>query len=200
MESDIHKGQCQEPLLQSGLAITAAACWNVLKFRRFIYFPQVLEFLECVYRTAPDLLHYRHFAKLALGLRATVCTALNLIILDVIARDGTNKETWRMFQQLFSNSPLEAAPHVTHRALQKVQSADLSFRKMVKRLFEDKEFCKSYMNEQVALDYGEPFVAMLQNLMREFLVRLNSALSENKSQKLLSALESDCICPDSVSP
>ncbi|XP_053323883.1 TERF1-interacting nuclear factor 2 [Spea bombifrons] len=171
-----------EPALNSDVAITAAACWHVLSARKFSYFPKILDFLECIYRTAPDLFHYRHYAKLSLGLRAR-------ILLDLIAQNGTDDETWKTFQKLFPKTPSDAVSYATHRDIHKVQSANASFRSMVKRLFEDDEFRKNYMKEQVALEYGEPFVAMLEKLLRELLVRLNTALSKNNSKQLMIALE-----------
>ncbi|XP_053558345.1 TERF1-interacting nuclear factor 2 [Bombina bombina] len=188
METDIlqrwHKEKPYHGL--SELSVTAAAVWHVLRCRMTAHFPRVLNFIDIIYKAAPDLLHYRHYAKLSLGLRAK-------IILDLIGQEGPNNETWRVFQLHFPKCPSDVTSHMTLRDLQKVQSADFSFRTMVKRLFEDDEFRKSYMKEQVALDYGEAFVAVLEKLMRELLVRLSTALSENKRQELQLALESSTL-------
>ncbi|KAM4707674.1 TERF1-interacting nuclear factor 2 isoform 2-T2 [Discoglossus pictus] len=184
METDIQQLLSKEASRRSlsELSITAAAVWHVLRSRKTSHFPKVLDFVECIHKATPDLLRYRHYAKLTLGLRAT-------IILDLIGRDGPGEEAQRTFLLLFPICPSDVTSHATARDLQKVQSAELSFREMVEQLFEDDEFRKHYMKEQVALDYGEPFVAVLEKLLREFLVRLSTALCESKRKELKFALE-----------
>ncbi|XP_063769731.1 TERF1-interacting nuclear factor 2 isoform X3 [Pseudophryne corroboree] len=132
----------------SELSISAAACWCVLRSRNVSHFHRVLDFLNAIYRATPDLLHFRHYAKLSLGLRAET-------ILDLVDRNGTTAETWEVFQQLFPDNPLDVAPHA----------------------------------EQVHLDFGEPFVAVLEKLFRELLARLATALPENRRQELTCILE-----------
>lgn len=54
------------------LRLVAAAAWHVVQERQIHDFPRVLALLEAVWDAAPDLVHYRHLAKLRLGLQAKV--------------------------------------------------------------------------------------------------------------------------------
>ncbi|XP_063769730.1 TERF1-interacting nuclear factor 2 isoform X2 [Pseudophryne corroboree] len=164
----------------SELSISAAACWCVLRSRNVSHFHRVLDFLNAIYRATPDLLHFRHYAKLSLGLRAET-------ILDLVDRNGTTAETWEVFQQLFPDNPLDVAPHATHRDLEKVLAANSSFQNLVNNLFKDEQYRMCYM--KVHLDFGEPFVAVLEKLFRELLARLATALPENRRQELTCILE-----------
>ncbi|XP_074424057.1 TERF1-interacting nuclear factor 2 isoform X3 [Larus michahellis] len=54
------------------LRLSMAAAWRVVRGRSPARFPRVLALLEAVGRAAPGALHFRHAARLRLGLQAAV--------------------------------------------------------------------------------------------------------------------------------
>lgn len=56
----------------AALRLVAAAAWHTVQEHRIQDFSRVLALLEAVEDAAPDLVHYRHLAKLRLGLQAEV--------------------------------------------------------------------------------------------------------------------------------
>lgn len=56
------------------LRLALAGAWHALRGRSLGQFPRVLRVLEAVGRAAPAALHFRHWARLRLGLQAAVST------------------------------------------------------------------------------------------------------------------------------
>uniref|UniRef100_A0A8B9R6Z1 TERF1-interacting nuclear factor 2 N-terminal domain-containing protein n=1 Tax=Anas platyrhynchos TaxID=8839 RepID=A0A8B9R6Z1_ANAPL len=66
------KGNWAGPWVPLRLALAGA--WHALRGRSLGQFPRVLRVLEAVGRAAPAALHFRHWARLRLGLQAAVST------------------------------------------------------------------------------------------------------------------------------
>ncbi|XP_073164723.1 TERF1-interacting nuclear factor 2 isoform X4 [Lepidochelys kempii] len=69
------------------LRLAAAAAWQVVRARQVRDFPRVLGLLEAVGRAAPDIVCFRHYARLRLGLQAATPRDLRLV--------GEAQETFR---------------------------------------------------------------------------------------------------------
>ncbi|XP_074838437.1 TERF1-interacting nuclear factor 2 isoform X3 [Carettochelys insculpta] len=61
------------------LRLAAAAAWQVVRARQLGDFPRVLGLLEAVGQAAPDLVRFRHHARLRLGLQAASARDLRLL-------------------------------------------------------------------------------------------------------------------------
>uniref|UniRef100_A0A670KCD1 TERF1-interacting nuclear factor 2 N-terminal domain-containing protein n=1 Tax=Podarcis muralis TaxID=64176 RepID=A0A670KCD1_PODMU len=61
------------------LRLVAAAAWHVVQKQQVHDFPRVLALLAAVKEAAPDLVHFRHYAKLRLGLQAKVSLRVNRV-------------------------------------------------------------------------------------------------------------------------
>jgi len=59
-------------LLAPPLRLMSAAMWKVMLKRDVVYYGKLEEIITSLCETVPGLLHYRHRAKLTMGLRALV--------------------------------------------------------------------------------------------------------------------------------
>ncbi|MGH0175218.1 UNVERIFIED_CONTAM: hypothetical protein FKN15_069393, partial [Acipenser sinensis] len=57
-------------LLAPPIRLVSAAMWRVVSRREARHYGKVVEFVEMVFEVAPEILNYRHRAKITLGLRA----------------------------------------------------------------------------------------------------------------------------------
>lgn len=70
------------------LRLALAGAWHALRGRSLGQFPRVLRVLEAVGRAAPAALHFRHWARLRLGLQAAVSTPPPLPSTPCATQDG----------------------------------------------------------------------------------------------------------------
>ncbi|XP_054039990.1 TERF1-interacting nuclear factor 2 [Rissa tridactyla] len=153
------------------LRLSMAAAWRVVRGRSPARFPRVLALLEAVGRAAPGALHFRHAARLRLGLQAAV----------VVHMLQEARPAGKILDAIDTFFPEEEAAGGGHgpaspRDLAMVGEAQESFREMVLGLLADPRRRDAYLQGPVREEYGEPFLEALERLFHECLERLESAL------------------------
>ncbi|XP_073515730.1 TERF1-interacting nuclear factor 2 [Phyllobates terribilis] len=153
----------------SSVSVLIKATWLVMKKRDVQNFGRILEFLELTHEQVPDLLCYRHHAKLSTGLRGKI--VLHMMeekkpLLDVLTALNSH------FPPVFPDDS-EAA----QRNVCKVRQCKIHFRKLVLRMIRDEKFREHYVENTLPLEYGDAFMAALEKLLWEFLHRLQTVLN-----------------------
>ncbi|XP_063177946.1 TERF1-interacting nuclear factor 2 isoform X2 [Chroicocephalus ridibundus] len=153
------------------LRLSMAAAWRVVRGRSPARFPRVLALLEAVGRAAPGALHFRHAARLRLGLQAAV----------VVHMLQEARPAGKILDAIDTFFPEEEAAGGGHgpaspRDLAMVGEAQESFREMVLGLLADPRRRDAYLQGPAREEYGEPFLEALERLFHECLERLESAL------------------------
>ncbi|XP_061448131.1 TERF1-interacting nuclear factor 2 isoform X3 [Rhineura floridana] len=108
------------------LRLVAAAAWHVVRERQVHDFPQVLALLAAVGEAAPDLVHFRHLAKLRLGLQAKV-------IMNMLQEEQPSGEIYNAIDTYFPET--ETPPHPKAEHLENDYGE--SFLHVVEELFHD---------------------------------------------------------------
>ncbi|KAM6325720.1 TERF1-interacting nuclear factor 2 [Alca torda] len=154
-----------------GLRLSMAAAWCVVRGRRLAQFPRVLALLEAVGRAAPGALHFRHAARLRLGLQAAV-------VVRMLQEARPHGSVLDAIDTFFPEEEAAGGGHgpATPQDLAMVGEAQESFREMVLELLAHPRRRDAYLQGPAEQEYGEPFLQALERLFHECLERLESAL------------------------
>ncbi|XP_042331168.1 TERF1-interacting nuclear factor 2 isoform X2 [Sceloporus undulatus] len=160
--------------------LVSAAAWHVLHKRQVYNYPRVLALLETIGEAAPDLVHFRHLAKIRLGLQAKV-------IMTMLQEEQPHGKIYDAIDTYFpENTPL-SHPKATAEDLELVQAAQENFRDLVLGLLSDRRQQDKYVQEHLENDYGEVFSRVVEELFCDYLWQLESTLPEPNFQQLLEA-------------
>lgn len=167
------------------LRLAAAAAWQVMRARQVRDFPRVLGLLEAVGQAAPDVVFFRHYARLRLGLQAAV-------IMGMLQEEQPDGKIYDAVDTYFPEGEHQRHPLATARDLRRVGEAQETFRELVLGLLSDRQRRETYVEEQLEAEYGEPFLGGLEGLLYEYLERLESTLPPPQLQQLQEAAWSEC--------
>uniref|UniRef100_A0A8C4WSU4 TERF1 interacting nuclear factor 2 n=1 Tax=Gopherus evgoodei TaxID=1825980 RepID=A0A8C4WSU4_9SAUR len=159
------------------LRLAAAAAWQVMRARQVRDFPRVLGLLEAVGQAAPDVVFFRHYARLRLGLQAAV-------IMGMLQEEQPDGKIYDAVDTYFPEGEHQRHPLATARDLRLVGEAQETFRELVLGLLSDRQRRETYVEEQLAAEYGEPFLGGLEGLLYEYLERLESTLPPPQLQQV----------------
>uniref|UniRef100_UPI00398E74DD uncharacterized protein n=1 Tax=Pristiophorus japonicus TaxID=55135 RepID=UPI00398E74DD len=165
------------------LQLTALAVWSAVARHDFKCYGRVVEFLETVNGSVPNLVAFRHFAKLVLGLKAK-------FILEMFLQHSRPDDIRSTLEQFF---PERAPAHTmaTPRDSQKVRQIQQQFRELVFYLLTNPQFRDAFLQEEVQEQYGEQFLDVLQKLLWEYLTRLGGALPRVPFDQLREVAQTD---------
>ncbi|XP_062895181.1 uncharacterized protein LOC134341254 isoform X2 [Mobula hypostoma] len=152
-------------LLMAPLQVTVLAVWVCVLRRDVSSYERVLELLQTLSGAAPGLVSNRHLAKLQLGLKAKM-------ILEMFQKGCCLADIRTQLGHLF---PLEDPPHSSETTVadtQKVRGIQEQFRELVLHLLRDPSFRTSFLQDEGQNHYGEGFMAALDKLLWEFLLRV----------------------------
>ncbi|XP_077144685.1 TERF1-interacting nuclear factor 2 isoform X2 [Ranitomeya variabilis] len=163
----------------SSLSVLIRATWLVMKKRDVQNFGRILDFLELTQEQVPDLLCYRHHAKLSTGLRGKI----------VLHMMEEKKPLLDVLTALNSHFPPVFPDDSEARNVFKVRQCKINFRKLVLRMIRDEKLRQHYVENTLQLEYGDAFMAALEKLLWEFLHRLqtvhNHQVPETTKQPVL---------------
>lgn len=163
------------------LRFAAAASWQVVRGRRVEHFPRVLEFLRTLRAAAPGLVRYLHHARLCIGLKAKV-------VVELILQGRPWEQVLNALNDHFPESgPVVRDPKATKQDLRKILEAQETFCQQVKQLSEAPGDLASKLQE-LAQEYGEPFLVAMEKLFFEYLCQLEKALPPLQAQQLQNIL------------
>ncbi|XP_043101444.1 TERF1-interacting nuclear factor 2 isoform X2 [Puntigrus tetrazona] len=153
-------------LIAPPLRLISAAMWKVMLQRDVVHYGKLEETITSLCETVPGLLHYRHQARLTMGLRA-------LTILEAL-RQSDPPDDQLILQELhkLQNSYIP----IKKRKDQKVEQAKRNFQTLVNSLLKNAAARKQFFREEFHLHYGGNYVASLEKLLWEFLIRLDKLL------------------------
>ncbi|KAL1271598.1 hypothetical protein QQF64_030614 [Cirrhinus molitorella] len=153
-------------LIAPPLRLMSAAMWKVMLQRDAVHYGKLEETITSLCETVPELLHYRHQARLTMGLRA-------LMILEEL-RQSDPPDAQLVLQELhkLQDSSIPSGK----RKDQKVEEAKRNFQTLVHSLLNNAAARKQFFKEEFHLHYGGNYVASLEKLLWEFLVRLDKLL------------------------
>ncbi|XP_067256568.1 TERF1-interacting nuclear factor 2 isoform X2 [Chanodichthys erythropterus] len=148
------------------LRLMSAAMWKVMVKREVVYYGKLEEIVTSLCETVPGLLHYRHQARLTMGLRA-------LMILEEL-RQSDPPDAQHVLEEL---RKLQVSSNLNGRRKdQKVEEAKDNFQTLVQSLLKNTAARKQFFKEEFHLHYGENYVASLEKLMWEFIIRVDKLL------------------------
>ncbi|XP_074838436.1 TERF1-interacting nuclear factor 2 isoform X2 [Carettochelys insculpta] len=166
------------------LRLAAAAAWQVVRARQLGDFPRVLGLLEAVGQAAPDLVRFRHHARLRLGLQAA-------IVMGMLREGQPHGRIYEAVDTYFPEGDTQRHPLASARDLRLLAEAQESFRELVLELLRNPRRRETYLEAQLEAEYGEPFLGGLEGLIYEYLLRLESALPPPQLQQLQEAAWSE---------
>ncbi|XP_067300322.1 TERF1-interacting nuclear factor 2 isoform X2 [Pseudorasbora parva] len=153
-------------LLAPPLRLLSAAMWKVMLNRDVMYYGKMEEIVTSLCETVPGLLHYRHQARLTMGLRA-------LMILEEL-RQSEPPDAQHVLEELCK---LQTSSFPKGRRKdQKVEEAKENFKALVHSLLNNAATRKQFFKEEFHLHYGGNYVASLEKLMWEFINRVDKLL------------------------
>ncbi|XP_016102697.1 TERF1-interacting nuclear factor 2 isoform X3 [Sinocyclocheilus grahami] len=153
-------------LIAPPLRLMSAAMWKVMLQRDAVHYGKLEETITSLCETVPGLLHYRHQARLTMGLRA-------LMILEEL-RQSDPPDAQLILQELHKLQ--DSSIPIGKRKDQKVEEAKRNFQTLVNSLLKNEAARKQFFKEEFHLHYGGNYVASLEKLLWEFLIRLNKLL------------------------
>lgn len=153
-------------LIAPPLRLMSAAMWKVMLQRDAVHYGKLEETITSLCDTVPGLLHYRHQARLTMGLRA-------LMILEEL-RQSDPPDAQLIVQELHKLQ--DSFIPIGKRKDQKVEEAKRNFQTLVNSLLKNAAARKQFFEEEFHLHYGENYVASLEKLLWEFLIRLDKLL------------------------
>nr|XP_034991808.1 TERF1-interacting nuclear factor 2 isoform X3 [Zootoca vivipara] len=160
------------------LRLVAAAAWHVVQKQQVNDFPRVLALLEAVNEAAPDLVHFRHLAKLQLGLQAKV-------IMSMLQEEQPNGKIYDNLDTFFPEGETQPHTKATPQDVKMVQLAQENFRDLVFGLLSDRREREKYVQEHLEKDYGEAFMQVVKELFHDYLWQLEKTLPEPDLHQLL---------------
>ncbi|KAL8177168.1 UNVERIFIED_CONTAM: hypothetical protein K2H54_042814 [Gekko kuhli] len=164
----------------TALRLVAAAAWHTVREHRIQDFSRVLRLLEAVEDAAPELVHYRHLAKLRLGLQAKV-------IMNMLREAESDGEIYDAIDTYFPEQEPPPRPKATAHDLRLVRVARENFRDLVLGLLSDQRQRETYVQKHLENDYGKTFQSVVEELFYDYLWQLESTLPKPHFQQLLKA-------------
>nr|XP_056719632.1 TERF1-interacting nuclear factor 2 [Euleptes europaea] len=164
----------------TALRLVAAAAWHTVREHRIQDFSRVLTLLEAVEDASPDLVHYRHLAKLRLGLQAEV-------IMNMLREEEADGKIYGAIDTYFPEQEPPPHPKATAHDLKLVMVARENFRDLVLGLLSDQRERETYVQKHLENDYGKTFQSVVEELFYDYLWQLESALPKPNFQQLLKA-------------
>ncbi|XP_039603836.1 uncharacterized protein LOC120525529 isoform X1 [Polypterus senegalus] len=161
------------------LRITSAALWLVMKHRDTRNYGKLIDFVDMVCDAAPEILSYRHRAKLTLGLRAK-------IILEKMVHSACPADIEAELERVVP--PSVPSDQLTKQDKKKVLESVENFKNLILSLVKCKKMRSHYLQNCLHVEYGEEFLQALEKLLWEFLVRLDETMSVPNFNQVVSAL------------
>ncbi|XP_056598183.1 TERF1-interacting nuclear factor 2 [Triplophysa dalaica] len=153
-------------LIAPPLRLVSASMWKVMQQRDAVNYGKLEEIVTSICDTVHGLLHYRHQARLSMGLRAL------LILEELRQSDPPDAEhVLRELDKLQSSSPANG-----RRKDLKVEEAKRNFHTLVHCLLKNHAARQQFFKEDFPQHYGENYIASLEKLLWEFLIRLDQLL------------------------
>nr|XP_028559201.1 TERF1-interacting nuclear factor 2 isoform X2 [Podarcis muralis] len=177
-EAEAIGGAAPDPCV--ALRLVAAAAWHVVQKQQVHDFPRVLALLAAVKEVAPDLVHFRHYAKLRLGLQAKV-------IMNMLQEQQPNGKIYDALDTFFPEGETQPHSKATPQDMEMVRVAQENFRDLVFGLLSDRREREKYVQEHLEKDYGEAFMQVVEELFHDYLWQLEKTLPEPHLQQLLDA-------------
>ncbi|XP_026122746.1 TERF1-interacting nuclear factor 2 isoform X1 [Carassius auratus] len=166
MNEDVPLSLSALQLIAPPLRLMSAAMWKVMLQRDAVHYGKLEETITSLCETVPGLLHYRHQARLTMGLRA-------LMILEEL-RQSDPPDAQLILQELHKLQ--DSSIPIGTRKDQKVEEAKRNFQTLVNSLLKNATARKQFFKEEFHLHYGGNYVASLEKLLWEFLIRLDKLL------------------------
>ncbi|XP_028649556.2 TERF1-interacting nuclear factor 2 [Erpetoichthys calabaricus] len=162
------------------LRITSAALWLVMKHRDTRHYGKLIDFVDMVCDAAPEILSYRHRAKLTLGLRAK-------IILEKMVHSACPADIEAELERVGPPS-VPSDQQLTKQDKKKVLESVENFKNLILSLVKCKKMRSHYLQNCLHVEYGEEFLQALEKLLWEFLVRLDETMSVPNFNQVVSTL------------
>ncbi|XP_060111371.1 TERF1-interacting nuclear factor 2 isoform X2 [Heteronotia binoei] len=175
------------------LRLVAAAAWHTVREHRIQDFSCVLALLEAVEDAAPDLVHYRHLAKLRLGLQAQV-------IMNMLREEEADGKIYSAVDRYFPEREPPPHPKATTHDLKLVRVARENFRDLVLGLLSDQRQRETYVQKHLENDYGKTFQSVVEELFYDYLWQLETTLPAPHFQQLLKAAHTPDLSQSSPDP
>ncbi|XP_077169003.1 TERF1-interacting nuclear factor 2 isoform X2 [Paroedura picta] len=164
----------------TALRLVSAAAWHTVREHQVQDFSRVLRLLEAVEDAAPDLVHYRHLAKLRLGLQA-------MVIMNMLKEEGSDGQIYEAIDTYFPERVPPPHSRATAHDLKLVWAAQKNFRDLVLELLSNQKQRETYVQEHLENDYGKNFQRVVEELFYDYLWQLESTLPKPRFQQLLKA-------------
>ncbi|XP_059849344.1 uncharacterized protein LOC132407085 isoform X2 [Hypanus sabinus] len=178
-------------LTESGplsLRIACAALWSTVTRRCTEHYGRVVDFVNIVWQQASYLISYRHYLKLCIAFKAKM-------VMEMFVKQRSLLDILQTLDKFFPEL-LPADPRASTSDIQKERQCRLQFRKLVLLLIRDRDFQEWFLRDELEDAYGTSFMVAAQNLLREFLERLENALLPPRLDQLLAS----CVDRGSLSP
>lgn len=150
-------------LLAPPLHLLSASMWQILKKKHVTCFWKVSEFVLFVMETVPELLLFKHWTQLILGLRAR-------FILE-LCRTGEDQQLIKSYLENMKTQQL-----TLHKELPEEERAWDDFNDLIHSLLEHNQERQVIFQEIWCEEYGCQFDSDLEMLCWEFFCRLNQLL------------------------
>uniref|UniRef100_A0A8D0HQG5 TERF1-interacting nuclear factor 2 N-terminal domain-containing protein n=1 Tax=Sphenodon punctatus TaxID=8508 RepID=A0A8D0HQG5_SPHPU len=177
----------------ASLRLVAAAAWHTVRERETRDYPRVLGLLGAVGEAAPNLVRYRHFAKLRLGLQAAV-------IMKMLQEEQPDGKVYDAVDMYFPEREPQIQPQATARDRKLVQEAQETFRELVLGLLRDRQRREEYVQDHLEADYGESFLRVVEELLYDYLWQMERALPEPCLPQLLEVAWTHSPAPQPLHP
>uniref|UniRef100_A0A8C4SKE7 Uncharacterized LOC114658118 n=1 Tax=Erpetoichthys calabaricus TaxID=27687 RepID=A0A8C4SKE7_ERPCA len=169
-----------------GLRFVVLAFWSMLQNQNLENLQRLLDFLEMIRKQIPDLVSYRHYIKISIGLKAKII--LNMFESQKHLLDIVNLLNDFFPEEFFLDSL------ATKRDVQKVKPCHQQFRMLILKMLHDENFRQQYIQNDLKKEYGELFTAALEKRLIEYFERLESVLPEPELSKfMVSEIEIDSL-------
>ncbi|XP_057198145.1 TERF1-interacting nuclear factor 2 isoform X2 [Triplophysa rosa] len=153
-------------LIAPPLRLVSASMWKVMQQRDAVHYGKLEEIVTSICDTVPGLLHYRHQARLSMGLQA-------LLILEEL-RQSDPPDAEHVLREVNKLQGSSAANG--RRKDLKVEEAKRNFHTLVHCLLKNPAARQQFFKEDFPQHYGENYIASLEKLLWEFLIRLDQLL------------------------
>ncbi|XP_012676071.2 TERF1-interacting nuclear factor 2 [Clupea harengus] len=155
-------------LLAPPLRLMSAAMWKVMLQRDVTQYGRLEEFITSISESVPGLLDYRHYVKLALGLRSR-------LILELCRGPEAPDPTAILTHLDRIPALVQSSPNRPRKDL-KVEMTVSNFQNLVQTILDDPEERDIFFQEDFPEQYGPQYDKALEKLMWEFLTRLDQLL------------------------
>ncbi|XP_039619400.1 uncharacterized protein LOC120535546 isoform X2 [Polypterus senegalus] len=120
-----------------GLRLVVLAFWSMLQNQTLENLHRLLDFLEMIHKQIPDLVSYRHYIKISIGLKAKII--LNMFESQKHLLNITNLLNDFFPEEFFLDSL------ATKRDVQKVKPCHQQFRMLILKMIHDENFRQQYI-------------------------------------------------------